>query len=185
MKKWQYIFGLVIILVVVLGGYYFYRTRINESNQPGTRVDYELIDRSNYGLYADLADEEKYKTLSATIFSDEASWKRFWENQIRDANTGGFDNYPPVDFDQKRVLALLQGVKPTGGYFLNVTELTVVGKKLVAKVNISEPSDQGVQTQAVSAPYDIVKFDKAVLDGKTTLEVWDVNTNKKVLSQKL
>jgi hypothetical protein len=189
MKKWQYILGLLVLIVVVFGGYYFYKTRMNTNKQQMTRVDYELIDRSNYGLYGTLADDaksqDKYKNLSAWIFTDTPDWKRFWETDIRQVGTGGFGDYPRVDFDKKRVLALLQGVKPTGGYYIEIKEMSFQGKKLIAKVNIVEPKDGEMQTQAVSSAYDIIKFDKEILTGKNVLEVWDVNTNKLVLTQKL
>lgn len=183
MKKWQYIFGLLVILLVVFGGYYFYRLKQN-SNQPGARVDFELVDRSNYGLYASLSDDG-HKNLSATLFSDTAEWKRFWENEIRNPGTGGFESFPPIDFSQKTVLAILQGVKPTGGYYIQIDELSTQGNKIIAKVIINEPEQKDSQTQAVSAPYDVVKFDKAVLEGKKNLEIWDIGTGKIVLTKKL
>ncbi len=189
MKKWQYILGVLVLIVVVLGGYYFYRTKMNNNNQSGARVDYELIDRSNCGLYSSISDGdknfEKYKSMSVWIFADVSEWKRFWETDIRQIGTGGFDDYPRVDFEKKRVLALLQGIKPTGGFYMEIKELSFSGKKLIVKVNIVEPKEGESQTQAISSPYDIIKFDKEILDGKTALEIWDTNSGKLVLSQKI
>lgn len=158
MKNWKYIFFAVILLVLV-GIVYWQSSGGGETEL--TAVDFSMIDRGNYGLYGRNVSFEnvndEYKDLSVWGFENQADFKRFWENNIREANTGGFTEVPEVDFSKEFVLAFLQGIKTEAGYFVNVMRVNETNKALVVYLQVVEPGEEEAALNVVSSPYDVIR----------------------------
>ncbi len=161
MKNLKYIFFAVVVLLLI--GVVYWQSS-GGSETVITAVDFKMIDRGNYGLYGrsvtlDNVNDE-FKDLSVWGFENQADFKRFWENNIRQINTGGFEGAPDVDFSKEVVLAFLQGVKTEAGYFVNVTGVNENNKVLVVNLKIVEPEGEEATLNVVSSPYDVVRIVK-------------------------
>lgn len=187
---------------MVVAGIWYVQNKFNK-NQSSLPVEFNLLDRGNSGLYgqgiSDLNNvEDRYKKLSVSLIDNQADWKRFWDSNIRQSGTGGFQGAPEVDFNSKYVLAVLQGVKPTGGYYLLVKEILFSNNSLIVKVEIVEPKSGEPNTQSITSPYDVVsvaKLNQALkdkykiiienaVDGKVLLEDNLANINYKNQTKK-
>jgi|GEM_PF-3262378 len=158
MKNWKYIFFAVIV-VVLLGIVYWQSSGGGETEL--TAVDFAMVDRGNYGLYGknvtlDNVNEE-FKELSVWGFENQADFKRFWENNVRELNTGGFSEVPEVDYEKEFVLAFLQGIKMEAGYYLNVMRVNETNKALVVYLKVVEPVGEEATLNVVSSPYDVIR----------------------------
>lgn len=62
---------------------------------------------------------------------------------------------------QKRVIGgktyvlVTYGERPTGGYLVDITDLTVEGDRIVATVDFKKPGAQDIVTEAITYPYDL------------------------------
>ena len=176
---------------MVLGVFLYYWQMGSQVNNQGTiDLGTELIDRSNYGLYSQKlsTDEgESFRNLKIYVVSQEADWRRFWQEMVRQPDTGGFADVPDVDFNKKVAIAVLQGIKETGGYYV-ITKKVQQGKgEILMWVDRHEPAEDELLSQAVSSPYDIFTVDKSeVLNSdKTMVRVYDAYTQEEILSGKI
>lgn len=173
-------------LVIIGGGLWYWK---NKKDTPAIPVEFAMIDRGNYGLYgqgmSDLNNaEERFKKMSVSWIDNQADWKRFWETYVRQVGTGGFDKIPEVDFQNRVIVGILQGVKPTGGFYLLSKEVQQTGNVLIVKVEINEPKETDNNTQAVSAPYEIISLPASV--NKTQwVEIVNMADGKSILKEEV
>jgi hypothetical protein len=64
---------------------------------------------------------------------------------------------PAVDFSRNSVLALLLGSKPTGGYGIELTDMTLDAGEVYADVRFTEPAADAFTTQAFTSPWLLVR----------------------------
>jgi hypothetical protein len=64
---------------------------------------------------------------------------------------------PQVDFSRDTVLALLLGSKPSGGYGVNVVNMTLLDGDVFADVSFTEPAAGAFVTQAFTSPWQLVR----------------------------
>ncbi|MBU0648392.1 protease complex subunit PrcB family protein [Patescibacteria group bacterium] len=180
MKKYLKIIVFVVVVLLVMGVLYW-RQRDNALLIDGVeRVDIQLVDRGNYGLYSgmisDEIKDEEYGQLTAWVIEDSASWKRFWESNIRDDDTGGFEGAPTVDFDTKLAIGVLQGIKEAGGYYLTVNEVKISKNAVVIYAQIIEPRGDEVLSQVVTSPYDVFTIDRNDVFSNDSARLIVINT---------
>lgn len=84
------------------------------------------------------------------VIEDVESWKAFWE-QLH-SNISPSPPAPPVDFDNRVVIAAAMGRRPTGGYAIRIEEISRVGDDLRVIVVETSPGPTCMTTQALSAP---------------------------------
>lgn len=73
---------------------------------------------------------------------------------------GQMDVKPDVNFDEKTVIAVVMGQKPTGGYSVSLRQLEVAKDKIQFLVEESMPSKNCTVTQVITNPYQIIAIDK-------------------------
>ncbi len=56
-------------------------------------------------------------------------------------------------------LLVTYGEKPTGGYDVEITEITEAEDKILVTVHFTEPGEDEVVTQALTYPYDLAMLD--------------------------
>lgn len=56
-------------------------------------------------------------------------------------------------------LLVTYGEKPTGGYAVEITEITEAEDKVLVTVHFTEPGEDEVVTQALTYPYDLAMID--------------------------
>jgi hypothetical protein len=159
-NKYGKVIVFLLVLVIIAGALYWRERSKNQEvlKQP---ITMQLVDRSNYGLYGQQVTKaaeapEIFRSPSVWAFDNQADWKRFWDNYVRLAGTGGFDSEPKEDFKSGLVFAVLQGVEPSGGYYVTVDNALFSDQALELNLTLQQPAQTGAVSEALSAPYDIV-----------------------------
>ncbi|MFA4931267.1 MAG: protease complex subunit PrcB family protein [Patescibacteria group bacterium] len=178
MKNWLK-YMVIVLVVLIVGGIIYWWVTNNRSVESGVPVNFSLIDRSNYGLYSDALEEDSqvYKDISVVVVDNDADWKRFWESSIRNIGTGGFDSLPAVDWNANVVLAILQGVKPTGGYYLSTESVVTMSNGLLINMKIVEPAETDGLSQAISSPYEVISVPRVEAIGLKGAKIRVVNVS--------
>jgi protease stability complex PrcB-like protein len=84
-----------------------------------------------------------------------AEWKVLWQQ-----HSPG-QKLPVVDFAKSTVAAVFLGTRNTGGHRVLVTAVNREGPDTVVTWNEEQPGAGLMVTQALTAPFHIVRFDKA------------------------
>jgi hypothetical protein len=71
------------------------------------------------------------------------------------------DNFGGQTFVHEDILYLLvtYGEKPTGGYVVEITEITEEDGKLIVTAHFAEPGEDEMVTQALTYPYDLAMLE--------------------------
>lgn len=72
---------------------------------------------------------------------------------------------PEIDFEKNTIIGVFMGTLSTGGYSIEIVEITETAKHILVKYRVSSPSPGSMVTMALSQPYHIVSM------LKTTKEV--------------
>jgi hypothetical protein len=67
---------------------------------------------------------------------------------------------PAVDFRTRRVAAFFWGLKPTGGYGIEVLGVTYVGDTARVVLNLISPRPGAIVTQALTSPYVLLELER-------------------------
>lgn len=184
-KNFKYI--VIIVLVLIIGGVLYLAVNKDLFKEKMNNVEVSLVDRGNYGLYGQNFKNEnedgKYNDLNVVVIDNKADFKKFWEEYIRLPNTGGFAVEPEVNFDENYVVAMLQGIKNSGGYYMNNNGVLEGDKTIQVKVSLFTPSSDEANSAVVSSPYEIISVKKNVDQDfkQKKLQVLDVNQSDKVV----
>jgi len=84
-----------------------------------------------------------------------AEWKALW------AQHAASQKMPPVDFTKSTVAAVFLGTRNTGGHKAIITAVTREGSDVIVTWNEEAPGAGLMVTQALTSPFQIVRFDKA------------------------
>jgi hypothetical protein len=93
------------------------------------------------------------------VVRDSAAWHALWSRIV--------DRYSPkpaapeVDFGREMVLVAAMGQRPTGGYEITIESVTETGAELVAVVTHQQPGPRCFNTQAFTAPADLVAIPRS------------------------
>jgi len=81
--------------------------------------------------------------------------------EVQDWINAAIDNFGGQTFIHEDILYLLvtYGEKPTGGYEVEITEITEEEGKLVVTANFTEPGEDDMVSQALTYPYDLAMLD--------------------------
>lgn len=95
----------------------------------------------------------------------QSEWVEFWGRFF-----GG--DPPPVDFDERTVLAAVDQVQPTGGYTMSIVRVAPdekTGRLLVEAIRIA-PGQGCITTQAQTTPYHVIELPAPGLEPVLTVE---------------
>jgi len=67
---------------------------------------------------------------------------------------------PDLDFDQKIVIAVSMGNKPSTGYSIEIKKLLLETNELEVKLELRSPGDNCIVGFAITNPIHIIQFDK-------------------------
>lgn len=90
------------------------------------------------------------------VIRDSESWKNLWA-RLKEGEP------PAVDFDKNIAVAAFLGMKPTGGYSLQMTKVEKSKSKWVIRVQQSKPPKGAFTIQAFTSPYHIKLIDRTDL----------------------
>ncbi len=100
------------------------------------------------------------------VFTDQASFYAFWK--LVSAGTTPEPAAPAIDFAKDMVIAVFPGQMNSGGYTVEITEVTSDRKKLMVTVVVTKPT--GFATTVMTQPYHIIKVKKTELPVDYTWE---------------
>jgi hypothetical protein len=102
--------------------------------------------------------------VTTTAELQRASWFGALPESARGALEG-------LDFGKRSVIALFAGERPTGGYAVEVDQVSARGETLYVNYHVSEPGPGAIVTQALTSPYLICtvegSFSELETDGRS------------------
>lgn len=125
-----------------------------EAPDEGDNLPFDTVTQGPHGSYD---FEEEY-----FVIDNQDDFEAFWE--ALHEGRGSTPSLPSVDFSEETIVAVLFGTKPTGGYTIEVTEVTSDGDRLHVQVEKTVPGADCVTTQAVTSPYHVIKVPAAGAD---------------------
>ncbi|MFT5291133.1 MAG: hypothetical protein ACI82F_003209 [Planctomycetota bacterium] len=121
-----------------------------EPGQPGLPVEGPLpIDVLEQGVSSGVTE-----SLSTCIHSEER-WRAFWDRHVNQYLPK--PALPPVDFSTDMVVVVTLGTRPTAGYGLEISALSLGGEVLVVESLETKPAPGSLQAQMLTTPYVILR----------------------------
>ena len=80
-------------------------------------------------------------------------WTELWKEHA------GSTNPPAVDFTKTMVLAVFAGMRPSGGYAVEITQIEKNDGPIVVTYRERKPGPDDITTQALTFPFHIVRTD--------------------------
>jgi hypothetical protein len=103
-------------------------------------------------------------TISFEAFTDDVSLRADTKSRTLIRSAAGYQSFfghaPPssVDFTRDWVMFYAAGTEPTGGYDASFVAVLRAGSSLIAITQLVSPGRDCVVTQALTAPYALIKF---------------------------
>jgi hypothetical protein len=110
-------------------------------------VQWEVLARGNQAVGVDRPSYRLLRNASELL----TVWNQAY---------GASLNVPPlprVDFARETILAVFMGTRPTGGYAIDVRDVTLEGADLFVDLVLVEPAADAVTTQALTSPWAVVR----------------------------
>ncbi len=85
-----------------------------------------------------------------SVVRTDAEWRELWKLHA------GVQQMPQVDFTKSMVVGVFLGIRPTGGYGVEITGARRDGGALVVEYVEQRPRPDAILTQALTAPFHIV-----------------------------
>jgi hypothetical protein len=99
-----------------------------------------------------LADAQNF------LINTETEWQNLWEQMF--SNRSDKPPLPEIDFAGRTLVAVFQGVQPSGGYEIAIQEIVETENALDVVVKAFAPGKRCVLPGAVTRPFDIVEIEK-------------------------
>ena len=94
-------------------------------------------------------------TASYLLITNQAellsAWNRAYGSQLT------VPPLPDVNFGRETLLAVFLDTKPSGGYSINITDISLDGRDIYADVEQLEPAPDALSTQALTTPWTMVR----------------------------
>ena len=120
-------------------------------------VHYKPIHQSEDGL----------ATAKQKVIKSKAAFQRLW-NSMHNNETNTPD-LPDVNFQDRMVVAVFQGKKPTSGYQINVTDVCKRKSNLAVTAKVQEPGPKCATLQKITYPNQLVTVPK--VQGKVDFKI--------------
>lgn len=98
--------------------------------------------------------EEKKQVVINNSQDFDSLWKRIFQTQYPLPAT------PLIDFDKNTVVGVFMGTVSTGGYYIEIEEVTECTKQLLVSFNITSPAPDDYVTMALSQPFHLIVIPK-------------------------
>jgi len=90
----------------------------------------------------------------AELITNNTDWQRAWRN------IGGGRPLPDVNFDTRACIIVYQGQQRTGGYSVEIAEISRDGTRLAVKVREQRPAFGDITTQVITSPFVAVSISR-------------------------
>jgi PrcB C-terminal len=148
---------IAIILAMAIGGYLFLydgkglKTPFDEEGPLIAAASYTTIQEGQNSGSLD-------RRTNLRIKSDEELFE-LWR-MVFGANAPAI---PLIDFSSEEIIAVFDGTHSTGGYKVEVTDITDEGGKRVVHIRRTAPGENCQVTTGITSPYQIVRVKKTLL----------------------
>ncbi|HWS88731.1 MAG TPA: DUF885 family protein [Pyrinomonadaceae bacterium] len=122
------------------------------SRAPGTQTSNEEAKPVEFSLLATGTYSTREEGRAVQLITDWEGWRSAWEI------IGAGRPLPDVSFDTRAVVLAYQGMKPTGGYSIEITDIKRTGTVLAVTVNERHPASGSFTTQALTSPFVAVSI---------------------------
>ncbi|NMX21154.1 hypothetical protein C5S30_01670 [ANME-1 cluster archaeon GoMg4] len=140
--------------------------------EPEQHIRFDTVWNGEYDFWA-VEEDGDIGNESFFIFTDENEWISFLD-KYSDRRGFVFD-----DFEDFFLIAAFQGLKPTGGYGIQISEIVQKGGIVKIKVDLKEPRPGERVEEAETLPYHIIKVEKGrIKKGEITFVFLDLNGKK-------
>lgn len=146
-----------------------------KKQETGREISFSDLGRGTFTYYSLEETGAQNTPPFFKVVVDQAGWDAFWTQMYPPSYIQEPPPSPQVDPAKDIVIAAFQGVKPTGGYSIEVTSIREDGGVVNVYVDMVEPLPGNMVTQAFTSPYDIVKIsrDELGLTGTVDFSFWD------------
>ena len=117
-----------------------------------TQTKFETIEQKYYS-----AIDEPFQK----VIKDKSSWHDFW-NKLQ-ANHSESSPPPTVNFTEKMVIGVGLGTRNTGGYDIQIKEISFKEDKISVDYVERQPGTNCIVTESLTQPYQLVSIDKSDL----------------------
>lgn len=114
-----------------------------------TPVNYSVI---KSGINGDFPTQKKL------VITNEEEFKKAWANAFK--NFLKKDTPPKIDFETKLIILVTMGEKSSGGYTINISDISENKNKVVVTVLNSIPEASCPTTSALTFPFEFIQLDK-------------------------
>ena len=144
-----------------------------EEERDAAREFFDEAEAAEYETVFQTVDEStsgntNFEESDEIIFESEEEFRDFWvelnENLPPAADEVDVPDVPVIDFDTKKVIAVLMGTQNTGGYFTTIEEVGVLEGVTGIRVLETEPGENCVTTQVLTMPYHIITVSNELPD---------------------
>ena len=89
------------------------------------------------------------------MINDENDWANLWD--IVYSTTTPQPPLPEIDFTQYMVIAVFMGIKPTGGYSIEIIKIVEINTIFEIHIEEKSPDPDSIVTDALTQPFHIIK----------------------------
>ncbi|MEE8419749.1 MAG: protease complex subunit PrcB family protein [Dehalococcoidales bacterium] len=116
-------------------------------SNPVRDLSFETIDKgSSSGI----------ETGERLVIESAADWEDLWGEHT--ALRTPAPALPGIDFSRQMVIAVFSGLKSTGGYSVEITEIRATNRELNIVYQVTEPGPDDMVTEAETQPFHIIKI---------------------------
>ena len=121
---------------------------------PAQELVWEVIDSGAQAV----GNEEPSFQLITNDAQLSAVWNRAYGSRLTPPSL------PDVNFRRETILAVFLATKPTGGYGLEVEDITLEGSDVYTDLRTTEPAEGAITTQALTTPWVLIRVLRGNVD---------------------
>ena len=124
----------------------------------GEAVAFESLTSSFVTLDQSGSGNDNFEQRENRMFSDQQAFASFW-NDLH-SNQVPAPAVPTVDFDSEIVIAVILGLRNSGGYTVNIARIVQQGDMAGVEVKEESPDATCATASVLTSPYHIVKLER-------------------------
>lgn len=160
MTKKSLIIIITVVVVLAIGGTIAFINRQPEPilPMPPQEPDIQLPDRELTFKTLSMGYSSGYWDRKDYVIKEISEWKNLWD--ITHLKVSPKPDIPNINFNDKMVIAVFKGLRSTGGYRIEITEIIERENSVEVFVKEISPLPEDIVTMALTQPYHIVKIER-------------------------
>jgi len=124
-----------------------------------SKVQFSTVSDSLVTIEQSQSGNYKFEEKTNIIINDPETFENFWKDLH--SNRSPLPELPEVDFSENTVIASMMGVQSSGGFTIEISEISEADDIIGVKIEETEPGPNCVTTAVLTSPFHIVKIPKA------------------------